>query len=192
VATVLRLARYRDLARVPPVIRQTAVEMAGEASRLAAPEVVLWRGPVTGRAPDGAVTLGGRHRFHSTVLARVLGPCSEAVVFVLTAGPAIEERAQSMLADKLLVEAFLMDIAAWVAIEQLVRALRQQLRAEERAAGGAVTHRLAPGYCDWPLEEQTEVFAVFGDNPLPVTLNEAACMLPRKSISGVFGIVTAG
>jgi hypothetical protein len=191
VETVLRLARYRDLARVPRAIREAAVDVAAEARRLAAPEIVLWRGPVTSRDPAGAVTLADRHRFHSAVLARVLGPCPEAVVFVLTAGPAIEQRAQSMLADKLLLEAFLLDTAAWVAIEQLVRSLRQQLLAEERPAGRFVTHRLAPGYCDWPLEEQTELLAVFGESPLPVTLNEAACMFPCKSISGVFGIVPA-
>ena len=191
VETILRLARYRDLARVPRAIREAAVKVAAEASRLAAPEVALWRGPVTSRDPAGAVTLADQHRFHSAVLARVLGPCPEAVVFVLTAGPAIEQRAQSMLADKLLLEAFLMDTAAWVAIEQLVRGVRQQLIAEERPAGGVVTHRLAPGYCDWPLEEQMELFAVFGEHPLPVTLNEAACMLPCKSVSGVFGIVPA-
>lgn len=189
--TVLRLARYRDLTRVPHLIRNAAMEAAREASRLAAPEVVLWRGPLTARDPAGAVTLADRHRFHSAVLARVLEPCSEAVVFVLTVGAAIERHAQAMLADKLLLEAFLVDTAAWAAIESLARALRRRLLAEERAAGRSVTHRLAPGYSDWPLEEQTELFAVFGESPLPVTLNEAACMLPCKSLSGVFGIVPA-
>ncbi len=103
------------------------MEAAREASRLAAPEVVLWRGPLTAHDPGGAVTLADRHRFHSAVLARVLEPCSEAVVFVLTVGAAIERHAQAMLADKLLLEAFLIDTAAWAAIESLVRALRRRL-----------------------------------------------------------------
>jgi len=54
---LLRLQKYRDLARVPPAIRQAAEEVAAEASRLIAPQAVLWRGPVTAVDPDGEVTL---------------------------------------------------------------------------------------------------------------------------------------
>jgi hypothetical protein len=32
---------------------------------------------------------------------------------------------------------------------------------------------------------------VFGQVPLPVRVNESACMLPCKSVSGVYGIVPA-
>ncbi|MBI4013060.1 MAG: hypothetical protein HY359_12160 [Candidatus Rokubacteria bacterium] len=187
-ALLLRLQKYRDLGRVPPAIRQAAEEVAAEASRLVAPQAVLWRGPVTAVAPDGRVTLAGRHRFGSRVLARLLAPCPEALVFVLTAGSAIERRARELLDAKLLVEGFLMDTAGWAAIELLVRELRRRLREAERPAGRALTHRLAPGYCDWPVDEQLALLGVFGDAPLPVSVNEAACLSPQKSISGVFGV----
>lgn len=187
--TILRFQKYRDLGRVPGPIRKAAEDAAREASGLTAPEAVLWRGPVTEVDGQGSVTLAGAHRFGSRVLARLLAEAEEAIVAVLSVGPAIDERAREFLAEQLLVEGFLMDVAGWVAIEGVVRALRQRLLAEERPAGRTVTHRMAPGYCDWPLEEQGALLAVFGDEPLPVTLNEASCMLPRKSISAVFGVV---
>lgn len=186
---ILRLQKYHDLTRVPAAVHQAASVVAAEASRLIAPEAVVWRGPVTGLDPGGVVTLGGAHRFHSEALVRLLAGCPEAMVFVLTAGAGIERRAREMLEDRLLVEGFLMDTAGWAAIEILVRGLRRRLSEDERRAGRSLTHRLAPGYCDWPVDEQVALLGVFGDTPLPVTVNEAACMLPQKSISGVFGII---
>lgn len=189
---VLRLQKYRDLGRVPRVVRRATEAAAAEASRLVEPAVVRWRGPVTAVDRDGLVTLDGAHSFHSRTLARLLAGASEALVFVLTIGPRLEARTQELLEEKLYVEAVLLDTAAWAAIELLRQALRRSLADEARARGGVLTARLGPGHGDWPVEEQVGLLRVFGDVPLPVTVNESACMLPRKSISGVFGLVPAG
>ena len=188
---ILRLQKYRDLARVPRAIRQIADAVASEASRLLAPEAVLWRGPVTEVDPAGAVTIASAHRFHSRALARLLATAVEAYVVVLTLGEGIEERARSMLQEQLHLEGLLMDTAAWAAIELLVRDVRRLLIDQERPGGRSVTHRLGPGHRDWPVAEQAALLRVFGEIALPVSVNESACMLPRKSVSGVYGIVQA-
>ncbi len=185
---ILRLQKYRDLARVPRVIRLAAEDIASEASRLAAPASAIWRGPLTKVEPGGAVTVAGMHHFHSRTLARLLAGASEVLVLVLTIGTGIEDRAREMLAGNLLMEGVLMDTAGWAALELVSRSLRLSLAAAEGRHGRVLTPRTAPGYQDWGLEEQATLFQVFGDAALPVTLTEAACMLPRKSISGVFGV----
>ncbi len=189
---VLRLQKYRDMARVPRAVRLAAEEAAAEASGLVVPEAVVWRGPVTGVDPAGTVVLAGLHEFHSAALARLLAPAGEAYVVVLTLGAAVEERARGLLAEQMPLEALLVDTAAWAAIELLIRDLRRYLVARERPAGRAVTHRLGPGHRDWAVSEQAALLRVFGAAPLPVSVNESACMFPRKSISGVYGIVAAG
>jgi hypothetical protein len=188
---ILRLQKYRDLARVPRAVRHAADAVAAEASRLLAPEAVLWRGPVTEVDPAGAVTIANTHHFHSRDLARLLATAAEAYVVVLTLGEGIEERARSMLQEQLLVEGLLMDTAAWAAIELLIRDLRRFLIDHERPGGRSVTHRLGPGHRDWPVTEQAALLRVFGTVALPVRVNESACMLPCKSVSGVYGIVPA-
>jgi len=188
---ILRLQKYRDLARVPRAIRQVAEAVASEASRLLAPEAVLWRGPVTAVDPAGTVTIADAHRFHSAALARLLATAAEAYVVVLTLGEGIEARARSMLQEQLLLEGLLMDTAAWAAIELLIRDLRRFLMDHERPGGRSVTHRLGPGHRDWPVTEQAALLRVFGEAHLPVSVNESACMLPCKSVSGVYGIVPA-
>lgn len=188
---ILRLQKYRDLARVPRAVRQVADAVAAEASRLLAPEAVLWRGPVTEVDPAGAVTIADTHRFHSRALARLLATAAEAYVVVLTLGEGIEERARAMLREQLLLEGLLMDTAAWAAIELLIRDMRRFLLDHERPGGRSVTHRLGPGHRDWPVTDQAALLRVFGEIALPVRVNESACMLPCKSVSGVYGIVPA-
>lgn len=188
---ILRLQKYRDLARVPRAIRHIADAVAAEASSLLAPEAVLWRGPVTEVDPAGAVTIADAHHFHSRALARLLATAAEAYVVVLTLGEGIEERARSMIQEQLLLEGLLMDTAAWAAIELLIRDVRRLLIDRERPSGRRVTHRLGPGHRDWSVTEQGALLRVFGEAPLPVRVNESACMLPSKSVSGVYGVVPA-
>jgi hypothetical protein len=188
---ILRLQKYRDMARVPRAIREAAEAVAVEASGLASPEAVLWRGPISRVDPSGAVTLAGIHHFHSAALARLLAHASEAYVVLLTLGDALEERVRSMFEERLLLEGLLMDTAGWAAIELLVRDVRRRLIEQERPAGRSVTHRLGPGHRDWPVEEQVALVRIFGETSLPVSLSESVCMLPQKSISAVYGIVPA-
>jgi hypothetical protein len=188
---ILRLQKYRDLARVPRAVRSVADAVAVEASGLLAPEAVLWRGPVTEVDPTGAVTIAHAHHFHSRALARLLAPAAEAYVIVLTLGEGIEARARSMLQEQLLLEGLLMDTAAWAAIELLIRDVRRLLIDHERPGGRRVTHRLGPGHRDWAVTDQAALLRVFGEVMLPVSVNESACMTPCKSVSGVYGIVPA-
>ncbi len=185
---VLRLQGYRDLGRVSPAIRRAAEAAAREAAALVEPQAVVWRGPVTEVDPDGTVVLAGLHSFRSRVLARVLASASEALVFVLTLGPRIEARVQALFAERRPVEAVLLDTAAWGAIELLRRHLRRRLLEAERARGGSLTGGLGPGHADWSVEEQPALLRVFGEAPLPVSVNAWGCLWPRKSVSGVFGI----
>jgi hypothetical protein len=186
---ILRLQKYRDLARVPAAIREAAALVAAEATALVAPAAVTWRGPAMIDHGAGCVTVGGQ-QLHSHALARVLGESTEAYVVVLTIGDRVEERARALFEERQLLESFLMDTAGWAAIEVLLRGVRRRLIERERAAGRSVTARLGPGHLDWSVAEQPILLDVFGDTPLPVRLNEAAGMIPQKSISTLFGVVS--
>ena len=185
---ILRLQKYRQPASVPIPIRDAAEAMAAEASRLTAPEAAVWRGPVTGREPDGDVVLADVHRFRSRALVRLLERAEAAYVVALTLGDALERRVDACFEERCLVEGLLLDTAGWAAIEILMREVRRRLMAEERLSGRVVTHRLAPGYQDWLVDEQSALLRVFGQAPVPVRVTESSWMLPRKSVSALFGV----
>ena len=188
---ILRLQKHRQPARARPQVREAAEAMAAEAGRLTAPEAIVWRGPVTGAAPDGEVVLDGVHRFRSRALARLLAPADAAYVVALTLGDALERRVAVLFEERWLLEGLFLDTAGWVAIEILMREVRRRLSAQEQPAGRMVTHRLAPGFRDWLVDEQSALLRVFGDAPVPVRVTESAWMLPRKSVSALFGVCPA-
>ncbi|MBI1734508.1 MAG: hypothetical protein HYR51_04975 [Candidatus Rokubacteria bacterium] len=188
---LLRLQKYRNPLAAPDAIREAAAAAAHQATRLVSPRAVIWRGGITALDAGGRITLAGPHEFRSRLLARVLSSSADAYVVVLTIGDALERRVDALFRQHCALEGLLLDTAGWAAIVLLTRRLRRRLRDDERRAGRSVTHRVGPGHGDWPLDEQAALLRVFGDVPLPVTVTESSLMLPRKSVSAVFGVVPA-
>ncbi len=186
---ILRLQKYRKPERVSPVVKETARAMASLAESLVEPHGWLRRVPIRAVGPDGPVQAAGGIEFHSRKLARVLRAATEAVLIVLTIGPALERRADELVSDEQLVEGLLLDTAGWVAIDALIKDVRQRLGSEARARGLRLTARMAPGFADWALDQQRILFSALAESNLSVHLTEACIMLPRKSVSGVYGLI---
>ncbi len=186
---ILRLQKYKKPERVSPVVKETARTMASLAESLVEPHGWLRRVPIRAVGPDGRVQAAGGIEFQSRELARLLRAATEAVLVVLTIGPALEQRADALVADEQLVEGLLLDTAGWVAIDALIKDVRQRLGSEARTRGSRLTGRMAPGFADWALDQQRILFSALTESNLSVHLTEACIMLPRKSISGVYGLI---
>ncbi len=185
---ILRFQRYRDLSRIARPILEAAEAMIAVGEKLADPQVVFLTrgvervGPETLRLVDGPT-------FHGRCFGTHVASAREVACFILTIGPALDERVAEMADGSELLEALFLDTAGWLAIEDAVRAFRSHLRGRVRTQGLRLGPRLGPGYLDWPLGEQTPLFGLFSGPPLPVTLSEYCVMTPRKSISGLFGFL---
>ena len=187
---ILRLQKYRHPATAPARVRQAAEAAAVLAETLVEPEGRSLRVPVGRVEPDGVI-LSEIMRFHSRALARLLRGATEVILFLLTLGPGLETRARELMDEEQFLEALLLDTAGWVAVDALAKALRGRLLAQARVQGLRLTHRMAPGYADWKLEEQRLLFSAFERDALPIQLTEACVMLPQKSISGLYGLIPA-
>lgn len=191
---ILRVQGYSDPGRVRPAIVRAAEAAASRAAAFAAPEARLVRAAIEDCAGPRLVLAGG-FAFECPVFGEVLDDCDEALVFVLTLGPALEDEIAGRQSDEPL-DAFLLDSAGWLLVEQAQRQLRADLTGRLDQEGRAMSARLGPGYdyrdgetrARWPLEQQHELFRVFGDAALPVALLDSSAMLPRMSRSGLFGI----
>lgn len=185
---ILRFQRYRDLRQVAPAIREVAEEMVRVAEKLADPQIVFMQRPVA-RVGLDAVALAGGPSFHGRCLGTHLGSAPDVICFVITIGHALDERVDELSASGELLEALFLDTAGWLAIEDGLRAFRGYLKAHVRGRARRLSPRLGPGYMDWPLTEQAELFSLFAGHALPVTLSEYCVMTPKKSISGLFGLI---
>ena len=83
-----------------------------------------------------------------------------------------------------------MDAMGSVAVENMVEKFHQCMRIKYTAEGKKATLRFSPGYCDWPLTDQKKLFSFFDSFQLNVKLTDSCLMQPRKSISGVFGVIS--
>jgi hypothetical protein len=186
---ILRLQKYRQLDTVPQVVKDVAHRMAASAEGLVEPQGWVWRGPVNRVDATGHVQIGDAVRFESPTLVRVLEGATEVAVVVLTIGPRLERRAHELIGEEQLVEGLLLDTAGWVAIDALLKDTRRRLAADAKVQGRRVTGRMAPGFAGWGLEQQRELFSAFDGAALSVHLTEACVMIPRKSVSGIYGLV---
>jgi hypothetical protein len=187
VASLLRLQGYRDLAVVRPDVRKIAEWGARKVEELSSPEVIYRRIPIVELQED-SVTLDGGIQFHSRQFDRVLKGKSEVAIFVLSLGPSIDRESMNLLDRDDVVEALFLEYAGWIAIERATRDFAEHLSCTIAPSRLRLTRRLAPGYYDWPLDEQRDFLALFGDVRLPVELLESCAMLPKKSRTGLYGL----
>jgi hypothetical protein len=188
---LLRMQGYRDLARVRPRIRAIATKAAARARDLATPEAYYRRIAIrscTSEALELANGAEGGVTFHSARFAKVFTDCPEVMAFVLTLGPALDAESERLAESDDIVDALFLEMAGWLAVEQATKALARHFADEVREDRLGPTRRLGPGYVDWPLEEQANLFALFADAALPVQLLESSAMIPKKSRSGLYGL----
>jgi cobalamin-dependent methionine synthase I len=76
-----------------------------------------------------------------------------------------------------------------VLVEDMAAKFHRRMKKKFQAEDKAVTIRLSPGYCDWLLEEQRKIFSLLDADKVGVELTDSYLMKPRKSISGIFGIM---
>ena len=80
------------------------------------------------------------------------------------------------------LDRFMLDSAASVAVESLMKALQSAIAEELNMIP---TKRIAPGYGDFPLSAQKNIVELFPDSG--ITCNESFMLTPVKSMTGVTG-----
>lgn len=113
------------------------------------------------------------------IICSYLDGMEEACVFVGTAGAEFSRKVRELGTEGNIVADFIADSIGTVLAEYAVR------KVEERFA--AVPNRsmsYSPGYCNWDIREQKQLFSLFPPDPCGITLTESSLMVPEKSVSG--------
>lgn len=192
---VLRIQGYTNFAHVRPAILKAAEAAANLVPDLATPRVAYRYVPIAD-LDDGTLRLAGDVQLHCAAFGRVLAGCTEVVAFALTLGPTIDQRVADLSAADKLLDALLLDAAAWLGLEDATRQFQRHLRHAAASSGRRITSRMAPGcsyrvgaaMCNWPLEEQANLFALLDLAELPVVLLDSGAMQPKMSRSGIIGV----
>ena len=181
-----RLARPRALYEVAFVEERAAESVViGEATRELERALEQGSAPPPERRPvGGSDAQQGRARFVSKVLRANLDEVERVFPYVATCGQELD--AVSIESDDVFGQFcrdHLKEMALRAAMAHLVTHLKESYSLETLVS-------MNPGSGDinvWPIQQQRELFAFFGDAPesIGVVLTDSCLMVPNKSVSGL-------
>ena len=117
---------------------------------------------------------------------RVLQHARYAAFFVLTIGDRLEAEVQR-LAPEDYTQPYVLDGVASTYVQGVLEVLQRDVAAAAQAAHCVLTPRFAPGYHNWALHQQEQLFALLQAHEIGMKLSASCFMIPQKSLSGVYG-----
>ncbi len=144
---------------------------------------------VSGVAIKDAEVCLGQTVFHTgRRVAQFLKNCTTMAVFACTAGPVPGLTMQKYNRQGKSIEAYVVDVLGSVIAETAMDRIHQQWREDANAKGTTATNRYSPGYCNWSVADQFNLFELLPPGFCGITLNGSALMHPVKSVSGIMGM----
>ena len=113
---------------------------------------------------------------------------TEIALFLCTAGKTFTDLSHTYQQNGDFLEAFVVESIGSVTVENAMDKVQCCLEEEITARGKKITNRYSPGYCEWALSGQRDLFSYIGDHPTGITINDSCLMQPIKSVSGIIGI----
>jgi hypothetical protein len=125
----------------------------------------------------------------SPKVIRLLKESEMAVFFMTTIGSGLEALSAWYAEKGDMTLAFMLDAIASETADAAADALhRHVIRQEAKERGYRITPRFSPGYGDWPVTVQPEMLKITGGGRIGISVTETCLMIPRKSVSAVFGL----
>lgn len=139
------------------------------------------------KVSDGEVDFG-YFKVKSSDLAKNLRGAKEAIVFASTIGIAIDRKIKKYSKVSQTCALVFQGIGA-ERIETAVNLFDKEIKNEIKKHGQTAILRFSPGYGDFSLEHQREIFFLLDcERKIGLTLNDSMLMSPSKSVTGVIGI----
>ncbi len=120
-------------------------------------------------------------------IGRSWGAVERVAAALCTIGDRLERRVAELWEARELPLASMLDSVGSGAVESLAEYVNDLLCQEGIARGLPVTNRISPGYGDWDVAQQRELFRLCPGEAIGVGLNAACFMTPVKSISLLAG-----
>jgi len=81
-----------------------------------------------------------------------------------------------------------LDAVGTVAVQNLSRYVRNLVCQEVKDRNLQITRNFSPGYNDWDISQQKEIFKIIFADKIEVKLIKSCMMIPKKSLSWVVGV----
>lgn len=168
-------------------IQQLIQDMADKLSCRIIPHLsyILVDGEVTGR---GKLLLGNQLFNPGTIITHAMKGAKKYAVFAATIGEEFDKFSCQLKNEGDMLSVFIADALGSVLAESVVALLIKRLETMAAQEGMCISNNYSPGYCDWFLSEQKQLFNLFPEGSTGITLTPSCLMLPVKSVSGIVAI----
>lgn len=131
---------------------------------------------------DGTVLTGIK-------LSELMKGCDQALIMLATCGSKIMELINRLQKEGKMSEAVVIDAAASEITDSVLDMVMLHVGQMLRSKGRAITKmRFSPGYGDFDITRQRELYRLMDGESFGMTLNEACLLLPEKSVFAIAGI----
>ncbi len=124
----------------------------------------------------------------SKVVVTQLRGASSIAIFLCTAGHEISEYAKNAALESDPLMSYVIDVLGSVTVEKAMDKIQQTLEEDCKNVGLGITDRFSPGYCEWSVGEQQQLFSLVPENFCGIKLSNSSLMSPIKSVSGIIGL----
>ena len=122
------------------------------------------------------------------IVASFLKNSDALVLFSATCGADIEKYSKELMKSGHALEGLIVDLIGSELAESVVDYLHFQVGSKVGEVDAGVTNRFSPGYCNWPVSDQQQLFDLLKGNQSGIHLTPSSLMIPVKSVSGMIGI----
>lgn len=127
--------------------------------------------------------------FRGKSISRLLSPSSAAALMAVTIGLKLEETIAQETQAGNLEEALALDVIGSEAAEAAAEALNVHLISLARQEKLLLTRRYSPGYGDFSLDNQSQLFHALSLKDLGISIDENFVLTPKKTITAVIGVI---
>ena len=140
-----------------------------------------------------------RTSFNCEVFNEIFLESNFLIIFIISLGKGIDRELKTISKDtNEPLGALFLENASWLALELILRNARSRVINFAKSKNMNIENRMAPGYSYpskilkkrimWELKEQKNLFSLFDNRNISISLSESCTMVPRMSRSGVFGL----
>jgi len=181
----LRLLGCPDSAVPPASLLELIARAEKELSEVISVQSVIRKGVLSF---EGRITVLDGLELPSDDLSSLLRGCEHGFVFAITLGPGVDALIRRISVTDIAMASVLHAVSAAV-LEGFCDTLQNETASKFLASGLYPTERFSPGYGDLSLENQRNILEFLdAQKRCGITLTDSLMMLPRKSVTAVFGL----
>ena len=141
------------------------------------------------RFPEtGEIRIAGQTIKTSRKICRLMEEAEKIAVFICTAGQGFSDYSGKYNKEGEYLKGYIVDTMGSVVVEKSMDFIQSELEKQVQLDGMKITNRYSPGYCNWPVDDQKQLFSLVPAHTCEISLSASCLMVPIKSVSGIIGI----